>query len=75
MFFLIFLAVAVKKVFILIFTTPDGLLVAFTNSGLSSRFSLLHKMDFTAKIGGFFRSIINPEGENQNTNASTQETR
>lgn len=45
MFFLIFLAVAVKKVFILIFTTPDGLLVEFRNSRLSSRFSLLLKTD------------------------------
>lgn len=32
-------------------------------------------MDFTAKIGGFFRSIINPEGETHNTDKSTQENR
>ena len=32
-------------------------------------------MDFTAKIGGFFRSIINPDGETQNTDKSTEENR
>lgn len=32
-------------------------------------------MDFTAKIGGFFRSIINPDGESQNTDKSTEENR
>ncbi|XP_074625658.1 synaptotagmin-14-like [Acropora palmata] len=32
-------------------------------------------MDFTAKIGGFFRSIINPESDSLNTDKPTEENR
>lgn len=54
-------------------TKPDGPLISRRRAVVES--SIASFMDFTAKIGGFFRSIINPESDSLNTDKPTEENR